>query len=92
MMFDYTLGLQGTFCQNGQKMTIFLKLRIRSENIIFSLQKKLFRIPDIILRIWVNFHKKILVRYRYTSILEKSANFGTFASHKPILARALAKT
>ena len=58
MMFDYTLGLHGTFCQNGQKMTIFLKLRKRSKNIIFSHQKQLFLILDIILRIWVDIQPK----------------------------------
>ena len=59
MTFGHTLGLQGAFCQNGKKMTIFLKLRKSPQNIILSRQKQFFLIPDIILRIWVNFHKKI---------------------------------
>jgi hypothetical protein len=65
MTFGHTLGLQGAFCQNGQKMTIFLKLKKSPQNIILSRQKQFFLIPGIILRIWVNFQKKILIRYRY---------------------------
>ena len=36
----------------------FFKLRKRSKNINFSHKNQVFLILDIILRIWVNFHKK----------------------------------
>jgi hypothetical protein len=35
MTFGHTLGLQGAFCQNGQKMVIFLKLRKSPQNILY---------------------------------------------------------
>jgi hypothetical protein len=66
-------------------MAIFLKLRKSPQNIIFSHGKQFFLIFDIILRIWVNFHQKIWIRELYTSILVKSANFGTFWHPRPTM-------
>jgi hypothetical protein len=78
MIFDYTLVLHRAFYQTDQKMTIFLKLKKMSKKIIFFHQKQIFLILDINWRLWVNFYQKIWIRYRSTSILVKSANFGTF--------------
>jgi hypothetical protein len=40
MTFGHTLGLEGAFCQNGQKINIFFKLRKSPQNCIFSHQKE----------------------------------------------------
>ncbi len=46
----------------------------------FSCQKQFFLILVIIVRIWVNIHEKILIRYWHIKILAKSADFRTFCT------------
>ena len=73
-MFYYTLGLHRGILPKWSKNEHFFEIKKKYPKHYFFASKAIFLILDIILRVWVNFHKKVLIRNRY--MYPKPLNFG----------------